>query len=815
MLYDMYEKGLKDVQDRIVAAHKEQEFQDLVWKWDGRPFPKDAVTEPRFSGSFNDDTIAVNPKLGEQIREYLQSQGVSRESAEGYAEVRQVLDGVLLDYWRLMKEFKVEDNDIAEYRKTIGQIPNYFPHTREGDTFIAIHDKKGDTVYREHFSRIKEQYLTKTEDKAPQRARRWLEDAIKTNKLPGTIADYIIDPVKPVTQLPDEAFFQIPVEAMQQILDVAASKVQQEKGVNVEKALAQAVADTLKSRGWARHAIGRKDVPGFKHEDVFNTLFEHLSGYTGFRTKIERAKQHSETLRSINASEHPEEYTYASKYVRDVLQNQDKIDRLVDGLRGIFFAKYLGAVIKSGIVNLTQNYVMAAPNLSVHTKNAEVKITRAMVDVRKALTSKEAWTGKQIKYEHLSEDDQWAVHELVEGGDTTDMYLRELTGDLPSNSWAKLAKKTLSKAGIFMSLAEKLNRTSTGLAAYRVARQEKHMDKDQALAFARTVIYDSHFLYGKANLPEMMRGGSIQKVMRSGYTFRSFSHNYILAVQHLLMNQGREGKYATLRSLRNLFLMGGLTSVPFASMIMSAIGALLGDDDDDYMTELRSMMPWNWLKDMVVYGLPGVVGVDFSGSLAIEVPKTWSDIIGVPAAAVEDTMNMWQSYKAGQPFRALSESPFTPLAVRNAMSAYTLATRGQMSRSGKAINYFGEIGPRKITTTEALLKGVVGLQPTSSSKSFAAYEATRKMEETVKDRKGRYADQYVNAMRTGDAEGMAQVLREVLAWNMEHAFKRNRPEMEIDIEDSIKSRLRQGSEVPVNMRRKALEISREWNNMVQ
>ena len=78
---------------------------------------------------------------------------------------------------------------------------------------------------------------------------------------------------------------------------------------------------------------------------------------------------------------------------------------------------------------------MAAPILSQHTRagiaKAERTLAKAMLDVRKALTSKAAWTGKKVDYVRLSKKEQRALNELVESGASQDLFLRELKGKMP------------------------------------------------------------------------------------------------------------------------------------------------------------------------------------------------------------------------------------------------------------------------------------------------------------------------------------------------------------------------------------------------
>ena len=236
----------------------------------------------------------------------------------------------------------------------------------------------------------------------------------------------------------------------------------------------------------------------------------------------------------------------------------------------------------------------------------------------------------------------------------------------------------------------------------------------------------------------------------------------------------------------------------------------IGDDDEDALTKARSIMPYEWAKDLVVDGLPGAAGVDLTGSLAIEVPRGWKDLLGVPYSVIEDSINMVESWQSGAHFRALGETPFTPLALRNAMRGLELYGTGQRTRSGKDINYFGETGARKINTREAILKTLVGLQPVSVSKGYEAYKATKTMQEAIKRRKIKWADRYVNAMKNGDSKARDEVLKEVKEWNAK-ATKAKKFYRIIDLRKAIEYRLRPNSKaVPKKMRARAKIIAKQW-----
>lgn len=250
--------------------------------------------------------------------------------------------------------------------------------------------------------------------------------------------------------------------------------------------------------------------------------------------------------------------------------------------------------------------------------------------------------------------------------------------------------------------------------------------------------------------------------------------------------------------------------MPFFKALGNAVMWAIGDDDDDAMTAIRAMLPEGWIRDLVTYGLPGVAGVDISGSLSLDFPREWYEILGVPYAAYKDTLNMVQSWKAGQTTRAIAESPITPMMVRNAMRGLDLYTEGQMTRSGRPINSPDKIGPRKIDSVDLFKKSVLGFQPVEISKGYAQSQALDKAMDKADNKKKYLSDRYVNAIMRNDESEQKAVWIEVEKWNDEIS-RSGKPHLMIDLKGGIMSRMRQPIQtIPKAMRGNALSTAEAW-----
>lgn len=800
-------------------------LREIIWAVEGKPFSEEKTGIPsRFLKRKEGEPLRLNLAHYKKMFSWLKEKGVPQNVARIFTQVRFQLDKVIVDADAKMRQENVEPGEIEYYRQQMGKIHNYFPHQREGNTYVKIVDPKtGDTIYREHFNTLqigKKSFSFKDKREIKSHAVEWAKANGYEHIKPKDVE------VGRVKQLSDEVFFNIPVEDMNQIVKAAMTRLegtartedQKKVAKQLSRLLPRAIADVFKLRGWGAHTIRRQDVPGFETQDIKRVLYNYFNGYAGMVTKAKAAQRHSKILFSQDAK-NKVEYEYTTRYVRDVLANADKLDKVVDNIRAFFFLKYIGGIIKTSAVNLTQNFVAAAPRLSIWhdpktgnvstIKNPTTKLAKAMSDVKRLLidikTKGLAESKVLNKDPKKNEEEKKALHEALAKGITTEKYLEELEGQL--NVKNKTMNAVMKAAGLPMALAERFNRASTFLAAFRIARYEKGLSYDDAFKWGKQVVYDSHFMYGKGNLPQIFRGGRIEKVLRTAYTFRSFTANY-LSLMKWLAKQGGPGYKAILRSLAGIIAMGGVTSIPLMELFRKLYKMIAGEDKDDPITAIRKASGNDVLRDVITFGLPGALGVDLHGSLSIEFPANWKEIIGVPYAIGTDIIHTYQDIKAGDYYRAIEDSPVTPMIIRNAMSGYRLHKKGQFTRTGRPIVLPGEKKARKISKGEMLAKSLLGFQPTSSSKAYMGYKTLQEEIDMIQEKKSNYATRYVNALRSKDFKEIRRIEKEIRAWNlkMRRAGKRH---LQINLKRAVRARLKP-KRAPRIFRRRELELGRVY-----
>ena len=791
------------------------ELKKLVWDNDGKQIAelegidKFLTDEELESGR---TTIKANPEWYEGYDKWLSRQPGSDAVKKAMREIRVSLDNDLMRaHNRLARMSEMGDVAIQEFRTQIGHIHNYFPHHRYGDYFIQGKDKKGEVVYREHFDALHKRY-----------ARRHFENRLEALKkeYPDTVFD-----LDENTKLPDEAFGRVlDPEAMEQVIKAALSKVSdKEQAERIAEVLHESVADVMKSSGWGSHAIGRKNIPGFEKDDLFRVLYDYKSGLTGWLTKMESSKDFAEALGKINAKAHPQEWSYTSQYVKDMLRNGDRVDRTVGTIKSAAFAWYLGGNIKTAVLNLTQNVIVGVPRLQMDVEGG----ARAYIDgAQKQIVNQYARRFTGDKGKGLSEEEARLIQDLYGDALISDAYMEEVRGQVTGGPSTRLWNKLMKVMGYPMSVAERFNRGSLALAAFRAARDGKmkaaarkrygvegeKATYEQAKAFAEEIVRDSHFVYGKTNAPELLRSSTAGRGLGAAFTFKTFTANLLGLWSWALRTQGKEGAIMVAKGLGATAALGGLVSLPFYATLMALFQAATGDDDD-WTEAIRKQLPQNtMLRDIVCYGLPVGAGVNLGGSLKMELALTGGmqkggtpkevltegigDIIGIPwDMFVERPSKVMEAMRADNYWRAVEE--VVPTAVSNGMKAWRLATEGQKTLKGRDINDPGEQGARKLSSGEAFGK-LLGFQSVSATRSYDAYTASKHSDSVRADKADEVATIMVKALDAGDSAEMVRARKVLKDWNVKME-EEGKPHMRIlmkDVQKRVTQRRRKARMTP-------------------
>lgn len=788
------EEAMKGVYDGLKNLSKTQHrnLTALLHKLDGKKLG--AVTEDKFEKRTLPDGdweySGLNDVHYEQLRDFLTQhntfKGVNGESVslngktiDVFTTIRRMLDNNQLGLYNHLRENKLPKNIIDTYRSSMGSVHNYFPHVRFGDHSIRVLDGEGNVLERRHFFGTK---LT-----ADAKAAKILEE-LKA-KYGGSIKGIEYGKLQDLS----EDVFEFPMRTadMEKVLQEALNSTGVDGDIKKKllRAMEQQVSDLFKARGFGQHMMHRNNIAGYEMEDIGKVLFTYCSGQYGWLTKMDAAMKFGEALTKVDAKKKPRLYAWAKNYVVDMLRNADRLDALVDTAKNLMFLNFLGGNFKTAAVNLTQNLITGYPRLGVELgfKHAATSFIR---DAGKALCHQIS----DGKAKSITPEEKAFLQDFYDRGLTRDNFMREMMGDMTGGRMS-YAWRQFSRAMAFpMSVAERFNRTSLALAAYRAARAGKVVNKETlerfgyqkgqkfdeqaARDFAAGLVADSHYLYGKANRPEIFRHGDVGKVASSFYTFRSFTHN-TLEFWRALFKMGWRGKAAVGISLGMTATLGGLVSVPLWSTVMTVWRQLFSDGDDPE----RNLYNWAYKNggknaaDVLFYGMPSMAGVTISGSLGMELPilqdlkggKPWGqqilsngmEIFGVPVAMLEKIGNTFEFAGKGDYWRATEEA--LPTAASNIMKAIRLADEGITTHSGKPIAD-GTGRPAKLSKPEAVAK-LLGFQPVSQSKAFDAHKGQSDVEAFKKNKQDELVTRYLKAFRAKDTAAKEEVLRDWKDYN--------------------------------------------------
>jgi hypothetical protein len=403
-------------------------------------------------------------------------------------------------------------------------------------------------------------------------------------------------------------------------------------------------------------------------------------------TKQDAALEFLEELKEIPRGK-PQLMAYGSKYAQDMLRNQEPMDRISAKMRSLAFIYFLGGSLRAALVNFTQNYVTGIPFLArevgAKSLKAEKLYHKAMFDVA---------TGKNI-----SKIEQKMLDEMINKGVAEDQFIRQINREV-KGAVGQATGKVVDILSKPFSWMEKLNRKSAALAMFRGKYRSYSSNKtytpeeafQKAFADAQDFVYKSHYLMTKANLPSMVAGGDVgAQFLKTAYTFRRFTHNYLLSLHHSF--KGEDGKLALdvmARSLAYVVLLAGLPAIPFLDDLLDEWEKFFGTPVRSNMRKTLREAGGPVLEKMGMTGIPALLGIDISGSLKIGIPLGGSGtpqdtIYGVYGGLARKSLNAMSAVEREEYLRAAEFA--SPAFIEAVLKAYRMSDTGATTPRGKVI----------------------------------------------------------------------------------------------------------------------------------
>lgn len=673
----------------------------------------------------------------------LQKMGLNPKQIAAFQSIREGLDTAGNILVALMKEAGVSEETVEEFR---ARLNNYIPHKWYGNWAVLVREKvsrRAKPLTKAQIAEQAKEFVATGE--VPEIEPRVVEKPLKK---PRTIfmsktnyKDRFIERNRLKRLYPDaevtilksnkiryEAFQEAPPWAVQRMLDLAAEKAQIDP--QTKAAMAVALTDLYKAKGFGMHFIRRKGIPGWT-ENLRRPLAEYFAGFTGYVTKMQAIKAFPDALSGIHPERTRNLYEYTTEYIKYVLGDQMEF---ADAKRAMYFY-YLFGNIKSTSLNLTQNFTLGWPVLAKHTNWALPRLLQAM---------------SQTAFGRLNSEQIAFLDKMEKSGHFEPKLVQEFSMQVGGPFAGHLRGKIggiITFADIFRH-AETFNRRSMAIACYNAGITD--INKVAGL------VEEAHFRYSKGNRPILMRG-YISPMM----TFRSWGVNYLTWVKNEI-----KAKHISplVRSALAISLFGGLTALPFFGAIVWAWRKVFGADLE---AEARAVIG-ETIGRGVFRGVPALAGVSFSGSVSpIDIPAprdltSWQGAIkeigGVWADVPERVFNVNRSLARRNYLRALEDA--APEFLRNPLSAYRGRIKGTRTRSGRYVLDVETARPLQLTTEEAVKKAFgfypVRLAEQSSIRAFVRGKEMRKQKKIAL-----LADRYHMAALLGDVREMEKILDEL------------------------------------------------------
>lgn len=377
-----------------------------------------------------------------------------------------------------------------------------------------------------------------------------------------------------------------------------------------------------------------------------------------------------------------------------------------------------------------------------------------------------------------------------------------MTHDLSADARhpGQVLDQSLKIANLPVHVTELLNRATTSLAAYRLARADG-MSHDAAMEHALKAVEETQLNYAMMNKPRYFREGGGVPFAKMVFQFRMYQQGMLYLIGKSTIDavknrtdlspaEAAKLKSEARRMLVGLFVthgtMTGALGLPAMGTVLSILGwalTQLGDDDEpvDLKVELR-----NWLADTfgqevglaLSKGLWSALGTDMSvrmglGDIASPMPffradgKTGQESLGrmivssggASLSMIAGFLDAKMFFEDGQYAKGFEKA--VPLkGIKDYIRAYRLSEDGVTTRSGETALAAENFGPWAIA-----LRGM-GFSPILESEHYAAKSAVESKKRAAQDARTRLLRRYAQAQLKGDPT--TDIMEEIRSFNERH-----------------------------------------------
>lgn len=628
----------------------------------------------------------------------------------------------------------------------------YIPLKRWGEVGISVKNKGGDVV---HFERIE---LPKRSKKGLLGDNKAVQDALERLQQKYRTTNYDIN----VFEMSN--FADVNANLDLRSLDILAASSDMNDAEY--QRLREMLDEEMRKKGFRSHFFRSKDVPGYS-EDFERAINDYIVTVSGYISRRMNQRKIDQAIANISASGKKSLFEYAEQYQQ--YANDPQEEMAVVRQMGFFW--YLAGNISSGMVNMTQPFLVTAPWFNAKFSHAKIaaEMTKAYKDAAGLLTFKNGL--EMFDFTKAPQDVRNALVQAYEEGDFMSMATNDAMAISNSTTQAlrgleKRKRDAMDAIALTFSIPEKTNRIVTFIAAYRMALDPKNRKKIEAFlkndnlgksmmadantqrefafAYAEYAVFSTQYRVGKLNRPTLTRG-NIGSVMFQFWSFmlQSFELMYKLGKVH-----GGKNKQSLAAMLLAVVVVAGLKGFPFEDDLQDIIEKLYtfrtGKDLDietnvrEYLVEKTNPM----VADMIINGAPyALLNLDMSGRLGFGnvAPDRGADFLGVWWDMLyERPLRAAEYANKGQALRAVGE--VAPAFIRNPLQAYIWTEDGIRTQRGSKVIDAGDV-----KTADAALK-FFGFTSADVSRKRDEVWAANRANRAVDDLRSRYYTKIAKAI---------------------------------------------------------------------
>lgn len=338
---------------------------------------------------------------------------------------------------------------------------------------------------------------------------------------------------------------------------------------------------------------------------------------------------------------------------------------------------------------------------------------------------------------------------------------------------------------------EMVNRIGTFIAAYRLENARlKGKNPEAAWQYADEVVYKTHGDYSGINAPRLFAMNSMTKMATQFRKFQLIQAGMMIGLAARAFRNASPAEKALARrqlawTMGIHFAMVGAKGTPFLATLLGLIGFAFGGAGDDEDDMIRDLIGDKQTSDLVLNGIPKMLGVDMSGKVGAsnmfslfpfmdtkpsEGEDFWKDLV---VSAMGPTGSLGERALRGFAYASQGDwakgaEAVAPTGIANLMKAIRFSTEGVTTKAGDV-----HIPGEEFTLFDGVMQAA-GLPTNKTTDRNRIMGSLIRHEEWFDGQQSQLVHDYKEAWKARDSKSMMRLRREFLELNKlrrEQGFK--------------------------------------------